>query len=102
MHPGESWVPQSPGGTPVSIQDRQDPASQGFPEPATLPASSGAVRQVNRDGTIVDSTDDEPSVQRVSSVLAGSFPSCGTVSRTRLLAPHESQFQGLVRGLAEG
>ena len=29
-----------------------------FPEPTTLPASLGAVRQVNR-GTIVDSSDDE-------------------------------------------
>ena len=78
-------VPQSPGGTPASIQDRQDPtpsvtelsvsASQGFPEPATLPASPGAVRQANRDGTIVDSLDYEPFVQRVSSVPAGSFGS---------------------------
>ena len=75
-------APQSPGGTPVSIQDPTPSvtefpvsASQGFPEPATLLASSGAVRQVNRGGTIVDSSEDEPVVQRVSSVPAGSFGS---------------------------
>ena len=62
---------------------------------------------MNRDGTIVDSTDDEPSVQRVSSVLAGSFGSVLWDSQTsnEIVAPHESQFQGLVTltgGLAEG
>ena len=65
-HPRASRrVPQSPGGTPASIQDRQDLASEGFPELAPLPV----------DGTIVDSTEDKPSVQRVSSVLAGSLGS---------------------------
>ena len=62
---------------------------------------------MNREGTIVDSTDDEPSVQRVSSVLAGSFGSVLWDSQTsnEIVGPHElSQFQGLVTstgGLAE-
>ena len=102
-------VPQSPEGTFASgpalarshsIRDRiACSASQvDFPELTTFPASSGAVRQVNRGGTIVDSSDDGPLVQRVSIGPAGLLRSTlWDTRRTRSLAPHQlPQFQGHV------
>ena len=83
-------VSQSPDGTPRSVHDvvDLDPSVNGSVrwgsvlvspilvepsvQPLTVPASSGAVRDVHRGETIVDSSADEPLARRVPAVLEGS------------------------------